>query len=170
MMKNSIKTIVGVVLAVMMIAIASCDQSNKAEQQAPETPKDTPVSEKPVEKAAPAVVAGENTGDLEQLRAKAEANFRQAQINLTLTEVQETPMKGLYRALIEGGDSIFIDSEGKHFLSRGDMFEIQAGKVVNLSEIVLPKTAQSYGRVQRNGGRGPLLGFPSRGGRLKYLQ
>ncbi|MBB5209960.1 DsbC family protein [Microbulbifer hydrolyticus] len=76
-----------------------------------------------------AAVADVDEAVAKQIKAKLIAGNPQA----TFGDVRESPMPGLYEVDVNGGNVLFVSRDGGHFIA-GDMFEVGAQKVVNLSE------------------------------------
>ncbi|QIL88753.1 DsbC family protein [Microbulbifer harenosus] len=64
-----------------------------------------------------------------QIKAKLSAGNP----NATFGDVRESPLSGLYEVEVNGGNVLFVSKDGGHFIA-GDLFEVGAEQVVNLSE------------------------------------
>ncbi len=64
---------------------------------------------------------------------KIAANLKAISPNLPIADVVESPIKGVYEVQLSNGETLFASEDGSYFVL-GQMFQIQNGNFVNLSE------------------------------------
>jgi len=73
---------------------------------------------------------------------KIAANLKAISPNLPISQVVESPIKGVYEVQLTNGESLFASEDGNYFVL-GQMFQIQNGSFVNLSEQRLNSTRKA---------------------------
>ena len=82
-----------------------------------------------------AVAFGESSDSADQ---KVLDKLKQARPDFSFGEATKTPVKGIYKANIVNGPTIYITKDGNHFFA-GDFFEVGTNEIVNLGELELER-------------------------------
>ncbi|WP_237065612.1 thioredoxin fold domain-containing protein [Microbulbifer guangxiensis] len=81
-----------------------------------------------------ALLGGAAHAEVDAETAKAiKARLKEGNPKATYGEVRESPMKGVYEVEMDGGNTLFVSEDGKHFIF-GDLYQVEAGNLVNVSE------------------------------------
>ncbi len=84
--------------------------------------------------AAPVATAFEN------IKKAIETELKTLDANIPIENIEITPMKEVYMVTLKGGQTLYTSADGKHII-RGDMLELDNGKVTNLTESIRSKQA-----------------------------
>jgi thiol:disulfide interchange protein DsbC len=82
-------------------------------------------------KSAPAGQAGALS--LEEVKQRINKTLQQAKPDLAVSDVQPSPIPGLYKVSLGQGPSIYSNADGSHFLV-GDLYKVSGAEVVNISD------------------------------------
>ncbi|MDP6968581.1 MAG: thioredoxin fold domain-containing protein [Gammaproteobacteria bacterium] len=67
--------------------------------------------------------------------ANLRASVARLDANLQVMSVSETPMSSIYKVVISTGETLYMSTDGQHFLV-GNMYQnLQGGELVNLTEV-----------------------------------
>jgi thiol:disulfide interchange protein DsbC len=69
---------------------------------------------------------------LAAIKAAINATLQKGKPGLAVTDVEKSPINGLYKATI-GGSHIYTTADGQYFIN-GDVYQIKPGEIVNLTE------------------------------------
>lgn len=81
--------------------------------------------------ATPAAPA--NDGSLEDVKQRVNKTLQGAKPELSVSEVQKTPIPGLYKVSLGQGPAIYTNGDGTNFIV-GDFYRINGAEVVNVSD------------------------------------
>lgn len=77
--------------------------------------------------------AGQAQADERKVLQEISDRIAAARPDLRVVSIEESPMPGVYAAQIERGPVIYTNHDGSFFIA-GDLYEVQAGGLVNLAE------------------------------------
>ncbi|ROS05208.1 thiol:disulfide interchange protein DsbC [Sinobacterium caligoides] len=67
------------------------------------------------------------------IQEKVMAKLKEGRGDLPYGKLEKSPLEGIYQVSIDGGPTLYVDKTGSHFIA-GDLFRIESGEFVNLSE------------------------------------
>lgn len=70
---------------------------------------------------------------LSEVKDAISAGLQKGKPGIVVTDVEVSPIEGLYRATIGGGPHVYATADGQYFIS-GDVFQVTPGEIVNLTE------------------------------------
>lgn len=70
---------------------------------------------------------------LEEVKASINAGLQKGKPGIVVTDIEKTPIAGLYKATIGNGPHVYATSDGQYFVS-GDVFQVTPGEIVNLTD------------------------------------
>lgn len=83
--------------------------------------------------AAAAVGEPQNDASLEQIKEAISAGLQAGQPGIQVSNVEESPIPGLYKTTIANGPHVYATADGGYFIA-GDVFRVAPGNIVNLTE------------------------------------
>lgn len=71
--------------------------------------------------------------ELEKIKAAVSAQLDKGKPGIKVTNVEPSPIPGLYKTSFSDGPHIYTTADGKYFIS-GDIYEVKPGQIVNLTD------------------------------------
>jgi thiol:disulfide interchange protein DsbC len=88
-----------------------------------------------------------DTGRLENIAARIESRLRQARPTISVSRVEPTPVPGLFRVTIAGGESLYATEDGSHVVA-GKIYRADPGLFVDVEdERIKPLRAEVLGQI-----------------------
>lgn len=93
------------------------------------------------------------------------ARLKEGNPKATYGEVRQSPMKGVYEVEVDGGNTLFVSEDGKHFIF-GDLYQVKAGNLVNVSE---QRRAGQRAQVMAAQDPGEMIVFSPKGEKKAHI-
>lgn len=70
---------------------------------------------------------------LDEVKDSINSGLQKGKPGIVVTEVEASPIPGLYKATIGDGPHVYVTGDGQYFIA-GDVFQVKPGEIVNLTD------------------------------------